>query len=151
MDSSAGERVERYSGRVVGRRIIYYQFKEGVQGWMSQGSVEKAGVGGGYNSATVVAGGAVKVKFVNRFWIAGDVQMVAATGATQEVLHFVYSAKEASAFGRATASAIMSFVERRVNNLGNKNPTKFIVLPSENPTGLWIVYGEQEVEIESEL
>jgi hypothetical protein len=44
MDRSAGERVERYSGRVVGRRIIYYQFKEGVQGWMSQGSVEKAGL-----------------------------------------------------------------------------------------------------------
>jgi hypothetical protein len=92
----------------------------------------------------------VKIKFTNRFWVAGDVQIIAATGATQEVFHFVNAAKDASAFGRVTADAVMSFVERRVNNLQNKNPSKFIVMPSENPKGLWIVYGEQEVEVESE-
>lgn len=92
----------------------------------------------------------MNVRFVNRFWVAGDVQISAATGATQEVFHLVYRAEEASAFGRATADNIMSFVERRVNNLQKSNkPVKLLVARSVNPEGLWLVYGEQEVEIES--
>jgi hypothetical protein len=45
MTRSAGERVPRYLGRLVGVIIIYYQFKEGWKGRCHTGAVEKAGLG----------------------------------------------------------------------------------------------------------
>ena len=86
----------------------------------------------------------------SHFWVAGDVLINTATGATQEVLRLVHSSSEASTFGEQTATNVMNFVASRVNNLQSRNPVKFEIEPSEVPQGLWVIHGIQGVEVDNE-
>jgi hypothetical protein len=92
----------------------------------------------------------VIVKVVNHVWVAADVQIAIATGAAQEVFHLVSSEAQATTFGQKAAENVKNFVERRVNNIQKENPVEFRVMQSTIPTGLWVVYGFQEVEVDSE-
>jgi hypothetical protein len=92
----------------------------------------------------------VKVKVTNHLWVAADVQIIIATGASQQVFRLVTSEQQATAFGRKTANSVKDFVERRVNNLNSDHPVQFRVMDSTIPKGLWVVYGVQELELDSE-
>lgn len=92
----------------------------------------------------------MKVKVTNHLWVAADVQIVIATGATQQVFRLVTSEQQATAFGHKTANNVKDFVERRVNATNNEIPVQFRVMDSTIPKGLWVVYGIQELELDSE-
>lgn len=93
----------------------------------------------------------VKVKVVNHFWVAGDILVYTQTGAAQEVFRLVNNARDASAFGRGTAENVREFFGRRANLISKAFPISFSVIPSESPNqGLWVVYGKQEAEVDSE-
>jgi hypothetical protein len=92
----------------------------------------------------------VKVRVVNHLWVTADVQIEVGTGAAKSVLHLVNRDEEATAFGRKTAENIRGFVQRRVNDLNSETPVTFSLRPSKVPVGLWVVYGIQEFELDSE-
>jgi hypothetical protein len=92
----------------------------------------------------------VIVKVVNHLWVAADVEIELGTGAAKSVLRLVTRDEDATAFGRKTAGNIKGFVERRVNDLNSETPVTFSVRPSKVPVGLYVVYGIQEFELDSE-
>jgi hypothetical protein len=97
----------------------------------------------------------VIVKLVNNFWITGDVLFFMHAGRTEEVFRFTNSAGDATVFARAVAENVRGFVEHQVRNMPSATGSwaaglSFKVEPSDNPSGLWVVHGTQEVDVESE-
>jgi len=92
----------------------------------------------------------VIVKVVNNFWITGDILFYTLDGRMQEVFRFTNTPKDATVFGRSTAETVRQFVQHRVKNVPDRKPLNFQVEPSDNPRGLWVVHGTQEVDVESE-
>jgi hypothetical protein len=91
----------------------------------------------------------VIVKVANQLWVATDVEIDLGTGAAKSILRLVGSDDQATPFGRKSAQNIKGFVETRVNNL-SETPVKFSLRPSKTAVGLWVVYGIQEFELDSE-
>jgi hypothetical protein len=81
--------------------------------------------------------------FKNIFWISATLTFDLQTGATNQILTFVYREEDASAFTSINASAYHDFVKVRAERY-SQNITWSIDSSKERP-GLWVIKGVQDV------
>ena len=95
-----------------------------------------------------------KIKVTNEFWVTGDVLVFLPNGPAKEIFRLTNSANDATDFGHKTAEHVANIVEEQMQTFyrsyNRPIDTKFKIEPSPKVTGLWVVHGLQEVEVDPE-